>query len=174
MRTDSTRVSDAALGEVRDFIGKQYGAAYLPEKAVHYRSKKDAQDAHEAIRPTDVARTPDSLAQYLNKDELRLYRLIWQRSVASQMTPAIFDQTTIDINAGRFLFRATGSVQKFDGFLKLYQEGRDEKTEEDEEAERTLPLVEKGESAGAEHDHSRAALHRAATALHGSYAGEGA
>jgi DNA topoisomerase I len=145
MRTDSLRVSEAALGELRDFIGKQYGPAYLPEKAIHYRSKKDAQDAHEAIRPTEVARTPDSLAQYLNKDELRLYRLIWQRTVASQMTAAIFDQTTIDINAGRFLFRATGSVQKFDGFLKLYQEGRDEKPEEDEEAERTLPLVEKGE-----------------------------
>jgi len=145
MRTDSTRVSEAALGELRDFIGNQYGPPYLPEKAVHYRSKKDAQDAHEAIRPTEVARTPDSLAQYLNKDELRLYRLIWQRTVASQMTPAIFDQTTIDINAGRFLFRATGSVQKFDGFLKLYQEGRDEKAEEDDEAERTLPMVEKGE-----------------------------
>jgi DNA topoisomerase-1 len=146
MRTDSTRVSDAALSEVRDFISKQYGAPYLPEKAIHYRSKKDAQDAHEAIRPTDVARTPDSLASYLNNDELRLYRLIWQRSVASQMTPAIFDQTTIDIGAGRFIFRATGSVQKFDGFLKLYQEGRDEKTEEDEEAERTLPPVEKSET----------------------------
>jgi DNA topoisomerase I len=146
MRTDSTRVSDAALSEVRDFISKQYGAAYLPEKAIHYRSKKDAQDAHEAIRPTDVARTPDSLSSYLSNDELRLYRLIWQRSVASQMTPAIFDQTTIDIAAGRFTFRATGSVQKFDGFLKLYQEGRDEKTEEDEEAERTLPPVEKGET----------------------------
>ncbi len=146
MRTDSTRVSDAALQEVRDFISKQFGAPYLPEKAIHYRSKKDAQDAHEAIRPTDVARTPDSLASYLNNDELRLYRLIWQRSVASQMTPAVFDQTTIDIGAGRFIFRATGSVQKFDGFLKIYQEGRDEKTEEDEEAERSLPLVEKGET----------------------------
>ncbi|MEP6920420.1 MAG: type I DNA topoisomerase [bacterium] len=146
MRTDSTRVSDAALGEIRDFISKQYGAPYLPEKPIHYRSKKDAQDAHEAIRPTDVARTPDSLTTYLNTDELRLYRLIWQRTVASQMTPALFDQTTIDIGAGRFIFRATGSVQKFDGFLKLYQEGRDEKTEEDEEAERTLPLVEKDEA----------------------------
>src|SRR2546421_2740446 len=146
MRTDSTRVSDAALGEVRDFISKQYGAPYLPEKAIHYRSKKDAQDAHEAIRPTEVTRTPDSLASYLNKDELRLYRLIWQRFVASQMTPAIFDQTTIDIGAGRFIFRATGSVQKFDGFLKIYQEGRDEKTEEDEEAETKLPAVEKGET----------------------------
>jgi DNA topoisomerase-1 len=146
MRTDSTRVSDAALNEVRDFIGGQYGAPYLPEKAVYYRSKKGAQDAHEAIRPTDVSRTPDSLARYLNKEELKLYRLIWQRFVASQMTPAIFDQTTIDIVAGRFIFRATGSVQKFDGFLKVYQEGRDEKTEDDEEAERKLPLVEKGES----------------------------
>ncbi|HEX8747678.1 MAG TPA: type I DNA topoisomerase [Pyrinomonadaceae bacterium] len=145
MRTDSTRVSDAALGEVRDFIGTQYGQPYLPEKAVHYRSKKGAQDAHEAIRPTDVTRTPDALSRYLNKEELKLYRLIWQRFVASQMTPALFDQTTIDIEAGRFTFRATGSVQKFDGFLKVYQEGRDEKPEDDEEAERTLPLVEKGE-----------------------------
>ena len=146
MRTDSTRVSDAALGEARDFISAQYGAPYLPEKAIHYRSKKDAQDAHEAIRPTEVRHTPDSLAQYLGKDELRLYRLIWQRFVASQMTPALFDQTTIDIGAGRFIFRATGSVQKFDGFLKLYQEGRDEKTEEEDEAERSLPRVTGGET----------------------------
>src|SRR5262245_29687182 len=146
MRTDSTRVSETALNEVRDFIGGQYGDKYLPSKAVHYRSKKDAQDAHEAIRPTDVSRTPDALAQYLNKEELKLYRLIWQRFVASQMTPAVFDQTTIDIQAGRFIFRATGSVQKFDGFLKLYQEGRDEKADDDEEAERSLPLVEQGET----------------------------
>ncbi len=146
MRTDSTRVSDAALGEVRDYIDRQYGANYLPEKAVFYRSKKDAQDAHEAIRPTEVSRSPDSLAQYLKPEELKLYRLIWQRFVASQMMPAVFDQTTIDIQAGRFIFRATGSVQKFDGFLKIYQEGRDEKTEEDDEAERSLPLVEKGET----------------------------
>jgi DNA topoisomerase-1 len=145
MRTDSTRVSETALGEVRDFIGRQYGDNYLPEKAVHYRSKKDAQDAHEAIRPTEIGRTPESLAKFLKPEELKLYRLIWQRFVASQMTAAIFDQTTIDIQAGRFIFRATGSVQKFDGFLKLYQEGRDEKTDEDEEAERSLPLVEKGE-----------------------------
>jgi DNA topoisomerase I len=147
MRTDSTRISEAALTEVRDFIGTQYGAGYLPEKAVHYRSKKGAQDAHEAIRPTDVTRTPDSLARYLNKEELKLYRLIWQRFVASQMTSAVFDQTTIDIAAGRFTFRATGSVLKFDGFLKVYQEGRDEKAaEDDDEAERKLPLVSKGES----------------------------
>src|SRR5437764_754435 len=146
MRTDSTRVSETALGEVRGFINQQYGANYLPEKAIHYRSKKDAQDAHEAIRPTEVSRTPDSLAQYLKPEELKLYRLIWQRYVASQMMPALFDQTTIDIKAGRFVFRATGSVQKFDGFLKIYQEGRDEKAADDEEAERTLPLVQKGET----------------------------
>ncbi len=147
MRTDSTRVSDTALNEVRDFIGTQYGANYLPEKAVHYRSKKGAQDAHEAIRPTDVTRTPDAMAKYLNKEEIKLYRLIWQRFVASQMMAAIFDQTTIDIAAGRFIFRATGSVLKFDGFLKVYQEGRDEKaSDDDEEAERKLPLVEKGEA----------------------------
>src|SRR5437763_6536567 len=145
MRTDSTRVGEAALGEVRGFINQQYGANYLPEKAVHYRSKKDAQDAHEAIRPSDVARTPDALAKYLKPEELKLYRLIWQRFVASQMMPALFDQTTIDIQAGRFIFRATGSVQKFDGFLKVYQEGRDEKAE-DEEDERTLPLVAEGET----------------------------
>src|SRR5262245_65553963 len=145
MRTDSTRVSDAALNEVRGFVNEQYGANYLPDKAVHYRSTKDAQDAHEAIRPTDVTRTPDSLAKYLKPEELKLYRLIWQRFVASQMMPALFDQTTIDIKAGRFVFRATGSVQKFDGFLKVYQEGRDEKAEEDED-ERALPLVTKGET----------------------------
>src|SRR5919199_2956935 len=131
MRTDSTRVSDAALAEARDFIGAQYGADYLPEKPIFYRSKKDAQDAHEAIRPTDVSRTPDSVARFLNKDELKLYRLNWQRSVASQMTASVFDQTTIDIAAGRFTFRATGSVLKFDGFLKVYEEGRDEKSDED-------------------------------------------
>jgi DNA topoisomerase-1 len=149
MRTDSTRVSDVALAEVRDHISGSYGANYIPEKPIFYKSKKDAQDAHEAIRPTDVNRTPDSVAQYLSSDELKLYRLIWQRFVASQMMPAIFDQTTIDINAGRFTFRATGSVQKFDGFLKVYQEGRDDKKQDGEDEEddedKNLPLVEKGE-----------------------------
>src|SRR5947209_967399 len=147
MRTDSTRISDVALNDVREFVGQQYGPDYLPEKAVHYRSKKGAQDAHEAIRPTDVTRTPDSLARFLNRDELKLYRLVWQRFVASQMVAALFDQTTIDIEAGRFLFRATGSVLKFDGFLKVYEEGRDEKPEDDaDEAARKLPLVERGEN----------------------------
>ncbi|MBK7709353.1 MAG: type I DNA topoisomerase [Acidobacteria bacterium] len=148
MRTDSTRVSDAALGEVRDFIGSEYGERYLPAKPTMYKTKGGAQDAHEAIRPTDVNRTPESIKQYLSPDEYKLYRLIWQRFVASQMMPALFDQTTIDIRAGRFLFRSTGSVQKFDGFLKVYQEGRDEKPAEgeDDDEERNLPLVEKGET----------------------------
>jgi len=146
MRSDSIRVSDTALNETRDFVGAEYGKDYLPEKPNFYKSKKGAQDAHEAIRPTDVNRTPENLKSYLNADEHKLYRLIWQRMVASQMSPAVFDQTTIDIKAGRFIFRATGSVQKFDGFLKVYQEGRDEKTEEDEDEEKTLPKVEKGEN----------------------------
>jgi DNA topoisomerase-1 len=146
MRTDSTRVADSALAEARELIGSQFGADYLPEKAIHYRSKKGAQDAHEAIRPTSVLRTPDSVKPYLGKDEHALYRLIWQRFVASQMMPAILDQTTIDIKAGeRYLFRATGSVIKFNGFLAVYEEGKDEKDEEDDEASRKLPLVEQGE-----------------------------
>jgi DNA topoisomerase I len=147
MRTDSTRVSDAALAEVREFIGASYGEKYLPAKPNAYKTKGSAQDAHEAIRPTDVNRTPESLKNFLSADELKLYTLIWKRFVASQMTPAVFDQTTIDIKAGRFTFRATGSVQKFDGFLKVYQEGRDETPAEgeDEDEEKNLPKVEKGE-----------------------------
>ena len=149
MRSDSIRVSDTAIAEVRDFIGGEYGGKYLPEKPTFYKGKKDAQDAHEAIRPTDVNRTPENLKNYLSADEYKLYRLIWQRFVASQMMPAIFDQTTIDIKAGRFTFRSTGSVQKFDGFLKVYQEGRDDKPQdgaEDDDEEKNLPQVEKGEN----------------------------
>jgi DNA topoisomerase-1 len=146
MRTDSTRVADSALAEVRDLISTQFGPEYLPEKAVFYRSKKDAQDAHEAIRPTAALRTPDSVASFLSKDELALYKLIWQRFVASQMMPALLDQTTIDISAGpRYLFRATGSVIKFNGFLAVYEEGKDEKDADDEEQAHKLPLVEEGE-----------------------------
>src|SRR5207244_3632186 len=100
----------------------------------------------EAIRPTDVNRTPESLSSKLDPDSLKLYRLIWQRFVASQMMPAVFDQTAIDIKAGRFTFRATGSVQKFDGFLKVYQEARESTAPvADEEEERDLPMVREGE-----------------------------
>ncbi|HEV2494611.1 MAG TPA: type I DNA topoisomerase [Terriglobia bacterium] len=146
MRTDSTRVAETALAAARDHIQKSFGPVYLPAEPIHYKSKKGAQDAHEAIRPTAVERTPESLRSHLGADEFKLYKLIWQRFVASQMNPAIFDQTTIDIAAGDYLFRATGSVEKFDGFLRVYQEGRDEAVaEEDEELKRRLPAVEQGE-----------------------------
>ena len=150
MRTDSVRVSDDALGEVRQFIGDRYGAAYLPEKPNLYKGKKDAQDAHEAIRPTAAMRTPESVASFLQEDELKMYRLIWMRFVASQMTSAVFDQTTIDVLAkgkskAEYLFRATGSVPKFDGFLAVYEEGKDVKDEEDDELKQKLPLVTRGE-----------------------------
>ena len=151
MRTDSVRVSEDALTEAREFIGKKFGDAYLPEKANVYRGKKDAQDAHEAIRPTSAARTPESLAAFLQEDELKLYTIIWNRFVASQMMPAIFDQTTIDVAAtgkskDSYLFRATGSVMKFNGFLAVYEEGKDAKDEEDEELKHKLPLVAQGEA----------------------------
>jgi DNA topoisomerase-1 len=146
MRTDSTRVADSAISEARGYVKGAYGPQYLPEKPNFYRSKKGAQDAHEAIRPTGVDRTPERMARFLSADELALYRLIWQRFLASQMMPAVFDQTTIDIAAGeRYTFRATGSVLKFDGFLAVYEEGKDEKDEEDEERAVSLPRVATGE-----------------------------
>jgi DNA topoisomerase-1 len=147
MRTDSTRVADSALQESRDYVLNEFGADYLPASPNFYKSKKGAQDAHEAIRPTAVARTPEVVAAYLNKDEAALYKLIWQRFVASQMMPALFDQTTIDIHAcgDAYTFRATGSVLKFDGFLKVYEEGKDEKDEEDEERGLSLPRVHRGD-----------------------------
>ena len=151
MRTDSVRVSNDALAQVRDTIATSYGANYLPEKPNFYKSKKDAQEAHEAVRPTDVARAPEDVRKYLEEDVFKLYQLIWQRFVASQMLPAIFDQTTIDIGAGDYTFRATGSVQKFDGFLRVYQmpvSGADREDEEkDEEGEgRALPRVTEGQA----------------------------
>ena len=150
MRTDSTRVSNDALDEVRGLIAERYGEAFRPETPNVYKSKKDAQDAHEAIRPTSVRRTPEEVAPYLQEDELKLYRLIWMRFVASQMTPAVFDQTTIDVAAkgkdgAKYLFRATGSVPKFKGFLEVYEEGKDQKDEEDEELKHRLPAVTEGE-----------------------------
>ena len=146
MRTDSTRVADVALSEVRELIAKSYGERYVPGSPNIYRSKKGAQDAHEAIRPTSSLRTPDRMAKFLNEDELKLYRLVWQRFVASQMEPARFDRTTIEITAGEFDLRATGLVQKFDGFLKVYQEGRDQVEEDDDQQEGRLPAVEAGEA----------------------------
>ena len=148
MRTDSTRIAEEALEEVRGYIEKAYGADYLPNNAVRYRGRGGAQDAHEAIRPTSVERTPQSLKTHLSPPQLRLYDLIWKRFVASQMNPAILDVTTIDISAGEYLFRATGSILKFDGFMKLYLEGRDDSNTEsntDDETDAILPLLEIGE-----------------------------
>ncbi len=145
MRTDSVRVGADALAQVRDLIGADYGATYLPEKPIFYKSKKDAQDAHEAIRPTDVARTPESVRKFLDDDMYRLYRLIWQRFVASQMVPAVFDQTTIDIAAGDYQFRASGAVLKFNGFLAAYEIDKEELEEDAEEEGRALPVIAEGE-----------------------------
>lgn len=150
MRTDSTRVSDDAVRDVRHYVEERYGKPYLPEAPNVYKSKKDAQDAHEAIRPTSMAFSPEVVEKYLAEDEMKLYRLIWNRFVASQMMPAVFDQTTIDVTAKgkndvEYTFRATGSVPKFDGFLKVYKEGKDQADEEDEEEGHRLPLVAEGE-----------------------------
>jgi DNA topoisomerase-1 len=129
MRTDSTRVSDDALVAVRDRITSSWGAEYVPERPNFYRSKKDAQDAHEAIRPTYLDRDPESIKRWLSKDEYALYRLIWNRFVASQMKPALYDETIVDIEAGAYLLRARGAVLKFKGFLAVYEESADERVE---------------------------------------------
>src|SRR5450759_2808354 len=137
MRTDSTRVGDDAISDVRHYIGERYGTQFLPPGPNIYKGKKDAQDAHEAVRPTSMAFSPDVVEKYLAEDEMKLYRLIWNRFVASQMMPALYDQTTIDVstqgkkNGVEYIFRASGSVLKFDGFLKVYQEGKDQADEED-------------------------------------------
>jgi DNA topoisomerase I len=147
MRTDSTRVAETALQEVRDLIHRDFGGAYLPHHPVYYKSKKMAQEAHEAIRPTSAARTPESLRDYLDRDLLRLYALIWNRFVASQMNPALFDQTDVLIEAGRVEFKATGSVMKFDGFLALYQEEKPEepKGADQEDQGGVLPELQEGD-----------------------------
>ena len=149
MRTDSTRVSPDAITEVREYVTNEYGTNYLPESPNTYKEKKEAQAAHEAIRPTSAMRHPDQVKQYLQEDEFKVYKLIWQRFVASQMNPAVFDQTTVDIDAKSgtdvFWFRVTGSVMKFDGFLKVYEESKEGKDEEDEELKHKLPPLETGQ-----------------------------
>jgi DNA topoisomerase I len=149
MRTDSTRVAPEALTEVREYIGTNYGPDYLPQSPNTFKEKKDSQGAHEAIRPTSAMRHPDLIKQYLKEDEFKVYKLIWQRFVASQITPAVFDQTTVDIDAKSgaetFWFRVTGSILKFDGFLKVYEEAKEGKDEEDEELKHKLPPLEAGQ-----------------------------
>src|SRR5256885_13837230 len=150
MRTDSVANSSDALAQVRELIPERFGSNYLPEKPNYYKSKKDAQEAHEAIRQTEVSRAPEDVRKYLDDDLFKLYQLIWQRFVASQMLPAIFDQTTIDISAGDYTFRATGSVQKFDGYLRVYQmsaanSDREDDEKDDEGEGKTLPRVTEGQ-----------------------------
>jgi len=150
MRTDSVNVSNDALIQVRELIPERFGSNYLPEKPNYYKSKKDAQEAHEAVRPTDAMRAPEDVRKYLDEDLFKLYQLIWQRFVASQMLPAVFDQTTIDISAGDYTFRATGSVQKFDGYLRVYQlpaanADREDDEKDDEGEGRSLPQVAEGQ-----------------------------
>jgi DNA topoisomerase-1 len=151
MRTDSTRVSDDALTEVRELIGQTYGKEFMPESPNTYKSKQQgAQEAHEAIRPTSAMRHPDEMKKFIEEDQYRVYKLIWQRFVASQMAPAVFDQTTIDIDAqnanDKYNFRVTGSVLKFEGFLKVYEESKDAKDEEDEALKHKLPALTEGQA----------------------------
>ena len=142
MRTDSVRVEMEAIKESRNYIKGQIGEEYLPAEPIFYATKKSAQDAHEAIRPTSVYRTPQMVQPFLTVDQFKLYQLIWKRFVASQMLPAIYDTISLDIGAGRFLFRASGSIQKFSGYLVLYQEKEDEENLENDE--KKLPnLTEK-------------------------------
>ena len=138
MRTDSVRVADQALEEVRELVRNDFGDAYVPEQANRYRVKANAQDAHEAIRPTSMKYRPETVRAFLTPDQFYLYRLIWNRFVASQMTPATFDDTTADIQAGEYTFRAKGSVPKFAGWLAVYGQGTSE-AEESELTERPTP-----------------------------------
>lgn len=146
MRTDSVRISDHALDEARAYILETYNSEFLPEGPNFFKIKKSAQDAHEAIRPTEIIRTPDSVKPYISEDEFDLYKLIWQRFVSCQMNPALYDQTTVDVEAGRGIFRATGSVIKFPGFTAIYMEGKEEEEEaKDKDEEKKLPDLSEGE-----------------------------
>jgi DNA topoisomerase-1 len=154
MRTDSVRVSGEALHEVREVIRSRHGAEFLPVHAIHYRTKKSAQDAHEAIRPTLVGHDPERVRPFLDPDAFALYELIWKRFVASQMNPAVYDATTVDVGCGTNTLRATGSILKFPGFMSLYLEGTDDEENgaaargagAEVEGERLLPELREGET----------------------------
>lgn len=147
MRTDSVRISPDAVTSARDFIQNEFGEEFLPEKPNTYKTKQSAQDAHESIRPTNLSLTPEKLKTLMKKDEFSVYELIWKRFLASQMTRAIYDQTVVDINADELTLRASGSVMKFAGFMKLYED--EKQTDEDnstDEKDRLLPELSEGES----------------------------
>ena len=152
MRTDSTNMSADAVAEIREWVGKKYGDKYLPEKPNAYKSKKDAQEAHEAIRPTSVGYVPDEVRRYLSDEQYRLYKLIWERAVTSQMVPAVFDQTTVEIEAkadATYDFRTTGSILKFDGWLRFEEESKKAKAAR-VEAEKAAAEGEEGDGSGDE------------------------
>ena len=138
MRTDSVRLAEVAIAEIRDYIKQNFGSEFCPAKENHYSTKKNAQDAHEAIRPTSVMRTPAEMQEYLTNDQLKLYTLIWNRVVASQMSDAVYDVTTLTIDAADYQLRATGSVLKFPGFLQLHSKY------DDKEKDSKVPYVEPG------------------------------
>ncbi len=141
MRTDSVRISDSASEEAKSYISTMYGDTFLPSQKREFSTKKGAQDAHEGIRPTSVMRDPERIKEFLSKDQYRLYKLIFDRFLASQMASAVLDTMSVDLKAGEAIFRATGSRVKFSGFMKVYTESSDEKKEE----EKFLPPLQQGE-----------------------------
>lgn len=150
MRTDSPRIAPEAVAAVRQHIEQQYGKDYLPGEPNRFKGRKSAQEAHEAIRPTALDIPPEAAAPYLDKAHLALYRLIWNRFVASQMAPAIFDQTTAEIACGSLKFRVTGSVLKFEGFLKVYQTAETDGASANEDDGRRLPPLHEGQKLNVE------------------------
>lgn len=145
MRTDSVKISEIAQEEAKEWILKQYGTEYYPPEARQFQSKGRAQEAHEAIRPTSTMRTPDLLKEFLSRDQLRLYRLIWERFLASQMSVALLDTLTVEVSAGEYLFRANASTIRFPGFLAVYEESQDDGDKEAEEGSLVTQVVQ-GES----------------------------
>ncbi|MEJ2716111.1 MAG: type I DNA topoisomerase [Deltaproteobacteria bacterium] len=147
MRTDSPRIAPEALDAVRHYVKSTYGPKYVPAKPHYYRGGKTAQEAHEAIRPTSMDLTPEKVSEFLTREQNNLYRLIWNRFVASQMSPAVFDLTTVHIRSDQLLFRASGSVMKFDGFLKVYRHDESSGTQESENGDvgKILPPLTEGE-----------------------------
>lgn len=149
MRTDSTRISDTAKEEAKTFIETMYGEEFIPTEKKETKSKSNAQDAHEAVRPTSIERTPDAMKQYLSRDQFRLYKLIWERFVASQMAPAILDTVAVDLMNNDYKFRANGSQVKFPGFMKVYIEGNDDASEQPTD-EKMLPELTEEEKLNSE------------------------
>ena len=150
MRTDSVTLSNEAVREMRGYITKKFGPDYLPKAPIHYKSKsKNAQEAHEAIRPTSISRTPESVAHYLNDEQRKLYEMIWKRAIASQMTPAEFDTVAVDFTVGgdgQPSFRATGQTMVFPGFYAVYHEDQDDDEPTSRARTRRLPTFEEGDT----------------------------